>query len=152
MKSVFVLKWNHLFTKNYFKKKKNKLLLWIYVGRLSDHLWFNGRQKFPVAGLNWNPWTYIFFIFNRQIKRKLRYEFQSKVAFAIKAVKIIPNKLEQCKAEDEGLVKEYYNEDLPSPSTFQQKLKLWKRYWADKNEKPRSFSQTIFVKNVTVKM
>ena len=35
--------------------------------------------------------------------------------------------LEQCKAEDEELLLEYYNEDLPSPSTFKQDLKLWKQ-------------------------
>ena len=35
--------------------EKKKLLLWIYACRLSSHLWFNGRWKSPVAGLNWNP-------------------------------------------------------------------------------------------------
>ena len=54
IKSIIVGKWNHLFMKNYFRKKK--LLLWIYARRLSGHLWFNGRQKLPVTGLNWISW------------------------------------------------------------------------------------------------
>ena len=53
--------------------------------------------------------------------------------------------LQQCKAEVEALALEYFNEDLPSPSNFQQKLKLWKQYWANENEKPKSLSQTISV-------
>ena len=36
--------------------QRKKLLLWIYVRWPSSHLWFNGRRKSPVAGLNWNPW------------------------------------------------------------------------------------------------
>ena len=31
------------FHKKLFEKEKNKLLLMIYVWRLSGHLWFNGR-------------------------------------------------------------------------------------------------------------
>ena len=67
----------------------------------------------------------------------------SKVVSTIKAVKTMPKNLEQCKAEDEALVLKYYNEDLSSPSTFQQELKLWKRYWANENEKPKTQSKTI---------
>ena len=37
------------------------------------------------------------------------------------------------------------NEDLRLPSTFQQELKLWKQYWANENEKPKSLYQTISV-------
>ena len=36
-------------------ERKNKKLLWIYARQLLSHLWFNGRQKSPAAGLNWNP-------------------------------------------------------------------------------------------------
>ena len=79
------------------------------------------------------------------LKKQLSYRFQGKSASAIKAVKVIPNNLEQCKAGDEVLVLEYYNKDLPSPSTFQQELKLWKQCWANENEKPKSLSQTISV-------
>ena len=43
------------FHEKLFQKEKNKLLLWVYSRRLSGHLWFNDRQKSPVAGLNWNP-------------------------------------------------------------------------------------------------
>ena len=46
---------------------------------------------------------------------------------------------------DEALVLEYYNEYLPSPSTFQQELKLWRQCWENENEKLRSLSQTISV-------
>ena len=53
--SIIVWKWNHLFTKNYFRKKKNTLLLQIYTQWLSNHLWFNGQQKLAGSGLNWNP-------------------------------------------------------------------------------------------------
>ena len=58
------------------------------------------------------------------LKKQLSDRFEDKFDSAIKAVKIIPNNLEQCKAEDEALVLEYYNEDLPSLSIFQQELKL----------------------------
>ena len=44
------------FHEKLFQKEKNKLL-WIYARWLSSHLWFNGRWKLPVAGLNWNLWT-----------------------------------------------------------------------------------------------
>ena len=40
------------FHKKLFQEEKNKLLLWIYVRRLSGYLWFNARRKSPVAGLN----------------------------------------------------------------------------------------------------
>ena len=40
------------FHKKLFQKEKNKLLLWIYARQLSDHLWFNGQQKSPVADLD----------------------------------------------------------------------------------------------------
>ena len=43
------------FDEKLFQKEKDKLLLWIYAWRLSGHLWFNGRQKSPVAWLSWNP-------------------------------------------------------------------------------------------------
>ena len=55
IKSIIVWKWNHLFTKNYFRKKKNTLLLQIYTQQLSSHLWFNGQQKSAGADLIWNP-------------------------------------------------------------------------------------------------
>ena len=61
-----------------------------------------------------------FLPFKDCLKKQFTDRFQGKVASAIKTVKIIPNNLEQCKAGDEALVLEYYNEDLPSPSTFQQ--------------------------------
>ena len=51
-------------------------------------------------------------------KKQLIDRFQGKVASAIKAAKVISNNLEQCKAEDEALLLEYYNKDLPSSSTF----------------------------------
>ena len=54
IKSIIVWKWNHLSTKNYFRKKKY-IILQIYTQRLSSHLWFNGQQKSRVPGLNWNP-------------------------------------------------------------------------------------------------
>ena len=79
--------------------------------------------------------TCSFFTFYRLFKKPLSDRFQGKVASATKAVKIIPNNLEQCKAEDEALALEYYNEDLLSQSTFQQEMKLWKRYWANENAK-----------------
>ena len=68
----------------------------------------------------------VFLPFIDCFKKQLSDRLQGKVASAIKVVKIIPNKFEQCKAEDEALVLQYYNEDLPSPSTLQQELKLWK--------------------------
>ena len=40
------------FHEKLFQKEKNILLLRIYDRRFSDHLWFNGRRKSPVAGLN----------------------------------------------------------------------------------------------------
>ena len=40
------------FHEKLFEKEKNKLLLMIYVWRLSGHLWFNGRRKSLVASLN----------------------------------------------------------------------------------------------------
>ena len=43
------------FHKKLFQKEKNKLLIWFYAWQLSSHLWFNGRQKLLVAGINWNP-------------------------------------------------------------------------------------------------
>ena len=51
--------------------------------------------------------------------------------------------MEQCKTEAEALILEYYNEDLVSPSTFQQELILWKQYWVNENDKSKSLSQTI---------
>ena len=89
--------------------------------------------------------TCSFFTFYRLRKKQLSDRFQGKVLSAFKAVKIIPNNLEQCKAEDEALVLEYYNEGLPSLSTFQQELKLWKRCLTNENNKRRSLSQVISV-------
>ena len=43
------------FHEKLLQKEKNKLLLWIYAWRLSDHLWFNGWEKSSVAGLNETP-------------------------------------------------------------------------------------------------
>ena len=37
------------------RKERKKLLLWIYARRHTGKLWFNGRRKSLVAGLNWNP-------------------------------------------------------------------------------------------------
>ena len=51
--------------------------------------------------------------------------------------------MEQCKTEAEALILECYNEDLMSPSTFQQELILWKQYWINENDKSKSLSQTI---------
>ena len=80
------------------------------------------------------------FTFFRLLKKQLSDKFQGKLTSAIKAVKIIPDNLEKCRAEDEALVLEYYNEGFPTPSTFQQELKLWKQYWANEN---KSLYQTI---------
>ena len=68
----------------------------------------------------------VFLPFIDSLKKQLSDRFQSKVTSSIKAVKVIPNNLEQCKAEDEAIVLEYYNEDLPSSSTFQRELILGK--------------------------
>ena len=57
----------------------------------------------------------------------------------------MPSNLDQRKSEDEALALEYYNEDLPSTSTFQQDFKLWKQYCANENDKPKSHYQTISV-------
>ena len=89
--------------------------------------------------------TCTFSAFNRLLKKQLSDRFQGKVFFAVKPIKIIPNNLEQFKAEHEAFVLEYYNEYLPSPTTFQQEFKLWKRYWENKNEKPKSLSQSVSV-------
>ena len=70
----------------------------------------------------------VFLPFIDCLEKQLSDRFQGKTASTIKTVKIIPNNLDQCKVGDEALVLEYYNEDLPSPSTFQQELKLWRRY------------------------
>ena len=83
-----------------------------------------------------------FFTFYR-FRKQLSDRFQGKAASAFNTVKIIPKNFGQCKAEDEALVLEYYNENNSSPSTFQQELKLWKRYWATENDKPKSLSQTV---------
>ena len=45
------------FHENTISERKNELL-WIYAWWLSGHLCFNGRQKSPVASLNWNPWSH----------------------------------------------------------------------------------------------
>ena len=87
----------------------------------------------------------VYFTFYRLRKKQLSDRFQGEVASAFRAVNIMPNNLEQCKAEDKVLVLEYCNEDFSSPSTFQQELKLWKRYWANENDKSKSLSQTISV-------
>ena len=68
------------------------------------------------------------------LKKQLSDKFQGKLTSAIKAVKIIPDNLEKCRAEDEALVLEYYNEGFPTPSAFQQELELWKQYWANENK------------------
>ena len=86
--------------------------------------------------------TCSFFTFYR-FRKQLSDRFQGKGASAFNTVKIIPKNFGQCKAEDEALVLEYYNENNSSPSTFQQELKLWKRYWATENDKPKSLSQTV---------
>ena len=44
-----------IFSWKIISERKNKILLWIYARQLSSQLWFNGQQKSPVAGLNWNP-------------------------------------------------------------------------------------------------
>ena len=56
-----------------------------------------------------------YFTFYRLRKKQLGDRFQGKVAFAFKTVKMIPYNLEQYKAEDEVLILECKNEDLPSP-------------------------------------
>ena len=45
-----------IFSWKIISERKNKLLLWIYARRLSGPLWFSGRRKLPVTGLNWNSW------------------------------------------------------------------------------------------------
>ena len=55
IKFIIVWKWNHLFMKNYFRKKKINYCYRFMPGDFTGHLWFNGQQKLPVAGLNWNP-------------------------------------------------------------------------------------------------
>ena len=49
------LKVKSSFREKLFQKEKNKLLLRISARQLSGYLWFNGRRKSPVAGLNRNP-------------------------------------------------------------------------------------------------
>ena len=89
-----------------------------------------GRQNLRNNVVSDTPEDYlrgvIFLPFIDCVKNSSAIDLKKKVNSSFKAVKIIPNNLEQCKAEDEALVLEYYNEDLPSPSTFQQELKLWK--------------------------
>ena len=68
IKSIIVWKWNHLFTKNYFRKKKVNHCYGFLTGRLSSYLWFNGQQKLPVpSSLNWNPWIRAFHLSRLQI-------------------------------------------------------------------------------------
>ena len=71
------------------------------------------------------------------LKKQVSDKFQAKLTSAIQAVKIIPDNLEKYRAEDEPLALEYYNEGFPTPSAFQQELKLWEQYWANENKKTK---------------
>ncbi|WAR05159.1 hypothetical protein MAR_020528 [Mya arenaria] len=37
----------------------------------------------------------------------------------------------------------HYQDDMPQPETFQQQLKLWKRTWGNKDEKPGTITETL---------
>ena len=108
-----------------------------------------GKQVFRNNVVSDTPEDYwrrvVFLPFIDWLKKQLSDRFQGKVTSTIKAVTIIPNNLEQCTVDNEALVLECHNEDLPSPSTFQQELKLWKRYWVNEIEKLKSLSQTLSV-------
>ncbi|XP_021367962.1 52 kDa repressor of the inhibitor of the protein kinase-like [Mizuhopecten yessoensis] len=56
-------------------------------------------------------------------------------------LKLVPSELEN--SVEVNSLKAFFQEDMPSPSTFDADFQQWKFYWTDQTEKPTSLSTAI---------
>ena len=61
----------------------------------------------------------------------------------MKTIYLIPNNLGKCCSDIDVILSDHYGDDLPSPSSFSQELRLWTSHWSSITEKPGTILDTL---------
>ena len=64
---------------------------------------------------------------------------------AVRALNLIPSNVADIETETAEAILNYYRDDLPSPDSFQQELKLWQHMWGNVavGARPNTLSDTL---------
>ena len=60
---------------------------------------------------------------------------------------MLPANLDELTEERQADLLAYYEEDLPSPSSVEQEVRLWRRLWSEKEVKPATIAETLVTVN-----
>ena len=62
---------------------------------------------------------------------QLTDRFQGRNLAIVQGIKLLPQHLDALTDDDEGGILAAFEDDLPSPASFRQEIRLWRRQWAD---------------------
>ena len=62
---------------------------------------------------------------------------------AIRALNLIPSNVAEIESITSEAIRDYYRDNLPSPDSFQQELKLWQQMWGNASSIPKTLSDTL---------
>lgn len=71
----------------------------------------------------------------------MRFNTLSKAA--LRGIYLLPNNVNKITEETTSSLIDFYDTDLPSPSTFPQEVELWKRLWYGQEDVPNTISSTL---------
>jgi hypothetical protein len=75
--------------------------------------------------------------------QQLNIRFGKQAISVVRALSLIPRHIDQTQDDTVNEVFNYYKDDLPSPESFRQELRIWKAFWNNKPDKPDNITLTI---------
>ena len=75
--------------------------------------------------------------------QQLNIRFGKHAISVVRALSLIPRNIDQTQDDTVNEIFNYYKDDLPSPESFRQELRIWKALWNNKPHKPDNITSTI---------
>lgn len=72
--------------------------------------------------------------------------FPDLTSHATRGLHLIPANLEDLQEDHVDELRSYYEDDMPSPASFQQEIRLWRRLWSGVHDKPSTLQATLEAK------
>ena len=85
----------------------------------------------------------IFLPFLDELISQFNSRFSHLASQAVQGLRLLPVNITEFTEEEENKVKQYYIHDLPSPSSFAQEVKLWRRKWNFAEKIPQNLKETL---------
>ena len=75
--------------------------------------------------------------------QQLNIRFWEQEISVVRALSLIPRHIDQTQDDSVYELFNYYKDDLPSPESFRQELRIWKALWNNKPDKLDNITSTI---------